>query len=472
MATSLKHQFLINEVVWRLTPRYFMLLVKQFHSMATKAIRFKETEETQTLEQTDSFYGLSEEIKGAYKKLLHDFNHDVLALRLGDAQSEQVMIHAHILGSACSDSIRNQLENILPDFKSDIALEDFIIDVYLNYGLDDIQQAMRISMAREVQSYNYFVPGSNFLFIHKDKQPQEPTEEKIKALKAYLADYFNKYFKSKLCEIYKGVFNTKYYLTITHAGPNKQERRAKDNKADNFAFQPVEFDTIVFDLKTRDLCIHVEADRKRDIDEYVKVAGDIFFEEKEFWSTQEKYTLAPLQLARKKHLRDMLDVEQASRFITVPNGKLSGIRLTEIFYFRQTDNGSESTRHAKNTVCLYKELKEDEELLVPEGYFLRNACFNFDYIGAMCGHQSAKMYLSAAKKRLPKGEAGIDGEEAWLENFGFLKRATYQAEILPDWFNKLSEESQARFSPRIRRAKDAFDDDENPFRLENENEPS
>lgn len=451
MQRSLNIQFLIRDIIWRLSPHILLRLTQNFSRILPDTFQALLTEDILILSHHRQFDNIPSPAVDALHKLQHTFIHALSSLRSGSPEAERVMIISHLLGMASHDSVRSLLSDILSDDDLSTPLQDYIISVYLQHGLDPIRLALRMNLSRRPRMFNYFVPGDAFLSLEPSPSPLCPDDARLHALRTQLSRYFQEKFHSPMCEISFGLHSHRFFLSITHAGPYRQDRRTHHDRPDNFVFQPVEYDTIVFDLLTYDLCIHMENEKPGVIREYIRSAGELFFEQKAFWGNEQKFSLNPLQHATASSLVSLLDPERASTFIRIPGGQLISIRLTEIVYRRSSPRGGASEHRARNTHCLSRELRHEEAPLIPDGFILTSARFAFDYRTSEGKRKTARLSLTSHRKKVqqsPGSSDELEGIEAWLTQSGFIHKINASANQLPGWFREMSQNNHTLMSPR------------------------
>lgn len=320
MSKMLKTQLFANTNAWVLSPRLLHRLATKFISMSPKfqIYGWEKFDKLKDASTQDAPTKLNQDFRRAFRDAL--FN-----LKLVDDENKDVIVQATLIAMLINADGADYLADIIKTPRGNYSSGDFIVIEYLKNGVDNLRIALRAIDARKPKSYHYYVPKSD-LFLNC-AVPREPSLKLIAVVQDYLSKYFEKEYKSALCDIAIGRVDNLFYLDISHAGPfiHGEQVEPESTKVADYVVQPVVYDTLIFDLVCGDLRVHMDSSRKSVVDEYIKVVGELFFENDAFWGDGDKYTLAPLNGATGEDVNRILDVENARQYISMPNSQLSSL---------------------------------------------------------------------------------------------------------------------------------------------------
>lgn len=447
MSKVLKFQLLLKNVIWRLSPCFLYQLAKAFTKIKPGlGIDFSELDDFK--DSLPCYDAIPSNLQDIYNRFKANVRDKLASLKANEKKNEKLMIHSHIIAMCIDLDVCDAIEEFSKVNRGSLTVENYVVKVYIMHGVDPLQQALRIYGSKRPKSYNYYVP---MRALFKELLiPREPTKQLIKIAEDTLSLFFKKQYDSPLCNISVGAYAEQVYLDISHAGACIQGEKTEDSESQDtgsYVLQPVEYDTIIYDINTGDLRIHMEKDRKRILNFYVEVVGEIFFQQKTFWGKEAKYTLIPLFNITKAGLRKLLDVSNLKDFKDEERGNLRKIRLCEINYSRASANCSTSTRTLKNDVCLINDLETDDEKLIGEGYQVTRAKFAFDFGAIESQVSTVNMNLMPARRSY-EGSEELCGVDQWLEHSGFICKTEERAER-PEWYDAMSERDRAKYAPKV-----------------------
>lgn len=341
---------------------------------------------------------------------------------------------------------------------------DFIVIQYLKNGIENLRIALRAVDARKPKSYYYYVPKIDLFLEHVE--PREPSMARINVMQAYLSVYFEKEYKSTLCDIATGRVDNLFYLDISHAGPciHGEQVEPATAKVGDYVVQPVVYDTLIFDLTCGDLRVHMDSTRKSVIDEYIKVIGELFFENEEFWGDGDKYTLSPLEVAKGLDVKRLLNLENARQYIKMPDSELSSLQLRRLVYSKTDSRDKKVKMTHSSEDCISTDLEDDERLL-PIEYSLDSVMFSISFEGHVGKSRSLNMNVHK-NRRSYEGNEGCDGLDEWLDNSGFTAPSPEKgyAGSYPEWLKKM-ENRHVSAEAEIVEVSNAVTEDDESFQL-------
>ena len=437
MQKTLKIHILIGTVLHRLSPHLLLKLGRRWCDLYNDCFKIEEGAGVNMLLKIKSFrsqyFKPYEDIYESYKKKVID---NLNKLRVNDPVCEKIILEAHLLGVAVDSDICDLVSNLSKIRRGRLPESDYITTVFLKGKESCIWDALRLQGARRTRSYNYFVPGKE-LRANSPEPPRKPTPELIENHRAAMSLFFHEEYGSYLSKINVGVHNKQVFLDICHAGACIQGTKVEEHSEDTNAYvlQPVECDTLIFDLESGDLRIHMEKERVKVLKEYVSLATQIFFEDDKVWGENPKYTLAPLTLLKNlDELRAILSVEKLE---AAGVKGIKRVRLTEL-QVGNDDTGKMIMYYSKGKEGCLSDGIGEESFFVPKGYIAQRAKFCFDFRTPRKKGGSVGMNLTP-RKRSYDGSEDLRDIDTWLELSNFEENFRLYQCAVPDWIEDFNE---------------------------------
>lgn len=450
MNKTLRLHIVPSTVLRAISPKLLVKLAKKFREMDAAAMQCVNIGEYEDFEKIGGG-PLPLGVRVRYESFIKEFAEAIMSLKSPD--NDVLISEVHLLTLCVSDKVGEKLEQITHDKQHGQSTSDYIVAVYLRRGIDVLHQAYRLNSSRKIRHFDYYVP--NFQpYMFEDPQhpapPHEPSHERLSDTENTLSEVFDENYASSFCILDCALVGKRVYLDIRHAGNTMHGDKVDDksSKVKGYTVKPVEYDMVLLDLETMNLCIHMENPRAAIMQEYVKVAGVLFFDRKDYWQEPgQKYDLSPMTKKTRRMLREMLDVEKAKQYVRPKDeGRtLERVRLISAEFTRTAADGTEQSYRRASEGCLTKDMDTDDELLVAkERLKVKSIGFGFDLFRCGSNMEACKIVVTKYGKDEIEYLEGVDD---WLAVLGFCQSPrTYD---LPNWYSRLTEQQKAQFTPQV-----------------------
>lgn len=452
MSKQLRLPAVPSTVLRYISPGLLLELAEHFSKVDAEAMSTVNWLDYQELRGV-GIHNTQNDIAKKRRALLEAFAKAILALK--SPESDGLISELHTLYLCISKDVSEKLEQVTGMPQHGRQSEEYIVDTYLREGTAVLRQAYRLGASSRIRRYDYYVPKFQPTLFDNEQailSPNEPTQERKDEAEKYLSGKFKEYYASPLCKISSALVGERMYLDIIHAGNvlhgDKVDENEEDASVSGYVVHPVEYDLVVLDLPTLNLGIHMENSRPKVMEEYVKVAGSLFFDSKNFWEEAgQKYNLASMATKGKAQLKELLDVETA-RSLIIPKEEgraIEGVRLVLAEFSRKGADGTPQTYKRTSDGCLTKDLDTEDERIVDKPNLTVNAvAFCID--SCRTGEGVSTCRIGVTPKSRDEAEA-LSGVDSWLAHHGFC--ASQRRFPMPDWFDTLTSEQKAKFTPQI-----------------------
>lgn len=457
MNKTLRLHLVPSTVLRAISPRLLVKLAKKFREIDAAAMQSVDINEYEDLAGVRS-NGLTSALRPRYDAFLKTFSEAILALKSPD--NDELISEVHMLTLCVSDKVGERLEQITNFPQHGKPAADYVVFVYLQQGMAVLQQAYRLNSSRKIRHFDYFVPNFQPYMFETPEHPtppHEPSPERLSEARKKLSVVFGVNYASTFCILASALVGERVYLDIRHAGNTMHGDRVDDKSfaVKGYTVRPVEYDMVLLDLASMNLCIHMENPRAAVMQEYVKVAGILFFDRQDYWQEPgRKYDLSSMRKKRKKQLCEMLDVERAQRYIHPKDeGRtLERVRLISAEFTRMGTDGTRQSYKRSSEGCLTKDMDSDDELLVnKERLTVKSIGFGFDLFRCGADMNACKIQVSEYGR---DDVEDLEGVEDWLADLGFCP--SQRVYDMPDWYSRLTDQQKAQFTPQVMPDDDAL----------------
>lgn len=436
MLKTLKIHVLIRKVLHHLSPHLLLMLGRRWCDLYNDCFKIESEEGAGVLLKINSFnsplFKPNEDIYTSYKsKVIDNLN----KLRVNDPACEKIILEAHLLGVAVESEVCDLVSRLSKIPQKALSEEDYITKVFLKGKDACIWDALLLLGARKTRSYYYYVPKDE-LRSASTVPPRKPSAELVKTHEETLGLFFETEYGSKLCKITPGGHNKQVFLDICHAGACVQGTKVEEKSEETNAYvlQPVECDTLILDLVSGDLRIHMEKERVKVLNEYVSLATQIFFENSEVWGDKAKYTLDPLS--------KMTTLEDLKQLLSIEKLEAAGVKGIKRVRLTELQVGNDDT---EKMIMFFSKGKEgclsdglgEEKFFVPPGYTAQRAKFCFDFRTPRKKGGSVGMNLTP-RKRSYDGSEDLQDIDKWLELSNFVQENDVYKCSVPEWIDEFA----------------------------------
>ncbi len=422
MAKKVKRPGDYHSFIKALAPRTLVLL----RSWIAKRAKDVHAEANESLAKMYALPGTKE-----WSKELNEYRNRFLSelgsLNINAPQEGHVIICLARLEEASeAEAIIVTIEEILGQDvsvkKGKSSRQDYVTRVFLELNPNDERAALEIIRlaihkygTTKQKAYTYYVPAMRDSIL---LPPQKPDQFALDRAVAVLAEDFKEIYASAFCDIAftEDEDGKKWYFDVAHGGSSEQGEKLdeKDSRVD-YLMQVIEYDTLVFNLITGDLSIHMSEKRSLVLDSYRYTLSSILFGVETYWSSAGKFTLAsfyaPKDVLKKTvlHLGSLAD----------KNPRLLRIGLSSIRAVKELPPSAES-RTSKgsitltNSECLTLQM-EDGKSIVEDGYSIESVGLRFVFAGTKNGETNSVPFTLKADSNSVRGKIRINGLDEWIE---------------------------------------------------------
>ncbi len=361
----------------------------------------------------------------------HDYRNrflsDLTKLNLNAPQEGHVIIClTHLEEASSAEAIIVNIEELLGEDatvkKAGTPCADYVTRVLLELNPNDESEALEIIRlaihkygTTKQKAYTFYVPAMRESIL---LAPQKPDQFALDRAVAVLAEDFKEIYASPFCDISftEDEDGMKWYFDVAHAGSSEQGEKLdeKDSRVD-YLMQVIEYDTLMFNLTTGDLSIHMNEKRPKVLNSYRYTLSSILFGVETYWSDAGKFTLnpfyAPKDMLKKTvlHLGSLAD--KNPRLLRIG---LSSIRAVKEVPTSAEAKASKGCMTLTNSECLTLQM-EDGKSIVEDGYSIESVGLRFVFAGTKNGETNSVPFSLKANSRSVRNNIRINGLDEWID---------------------------------------------------------